>query len=78
MAKATWGRLPKILPFQAKPSGMTMTRWDFLSHSRTRTVPDGLIYAYVAIEQALKGNFAMAIMYSGYSIGNVGLWMIAA
>ena len=75
MAKATWGRLPKILPFQAKQSGMTMTRWDFLSHSRTRTVPDGLIYAYVAIEQALKGNFAK---YSGYSIGNVGLWMIAA
>ena len=55
-----------------------MTRWDFLSHSRTRTVPDGLIYAYVAIEQALKGNLAMAIMYSGYSIGNVGLWMMAA
>jgi hypothetical protein len=46
--------------------------------SRSLIVLVGLIYAYVAIEQALKGNFAMAIMYSGYSVGNVGLWMMAA
>jgi hypothetical protein len=46
--------------------------------SRALIVLVGLIYAYVAIEQALKGNLPMAIMYSGYSIGNVGLWMMAA
>src|SRR6266576_2690232 len=34
IAKATLERLSKVLPFQAKPSGMTMTRWDFRSHSR--------------------------------------------
>jgi hypothetical protein len=45
--------------------------------SRVLIVLVGLIYAYVAIEQALKGNLPMAIMYSGCSIGNVGLWMMA-
>jgi hypothetical protein len=34
----------------------------------------GVIYAYVAIEQGLKGNMPMAIVYSGYSFSNVGLW----
>src|SRR5215472_17396002 len=39
MAKAISDRLSNVSPFHAKPSGMTMTRWDFRSHSRTRTVP---------------------------------------
>jgi hypothetical protein len=41
IAIAIWERLSNVLPFHAKPSGMTMTRWDFRSHSRTRTVPGG-------------------------------------
>src|SRR6516162_7474650 len=41
MAKAISDRLSNVSPFHAKPSGMTMTRWDFRSHSRTRTVPGG-------------------------------------
>src|SRR5579863_311442 len=39
MAKATLDRLSKVLPFQAKPSAITITRCDFRSHSRTKTVP---------------------------------------
>lgn len=37
----------------------------------------GLIYAYVAIEQATKGNVNMAIVYSGYSFSNIGLFFLA-
>lgn len=37
----------------------------------------GLIYAYIAVEQALKGNTAMAVVYSGYAFSNVGLWILA-
>jgi hypothetical protein len=37
----------------------------------------GLIYAYIAVEQALKGNSAMAVVYSGYAFSNVGLWILA-
>jgi len=37
----------------------------------------GAIYAYIAVEQLLKGNPAMAIVYGGYSIGNVGLYLLA-
>src|SRR5258706_5784485 len=39
MAKATLERLSYVWPFQAKPSDITITRWDRRSHSRTRTVP---------------------------------------
>lgn len=35
----------------------------------------GCIYAYVAWEQLMKGNDAMAITYLGYCIGNAGLWL---
>ena len=38
----------------------------------------GLIYAYIAIEQAFKGNMAMAVVYSGYAFSNVGLYILAA
>lgn len=35
----------------------------------------GLIYAYIAIEQGLKGNTAMAVVYAGYAFSNGGLWL---
>ncbi len=35
----------------------------------------GVIYAYIAIEQALKGGASMAIVYAGYAVANVGLYM---
>lgn len=38
----------------------------------------GLIYAYIAIEQAVKGNAPFAIVYAGYAASNVGLWYAAA
>jgi hypothetical protein len=37
----------------------------------------GLIYAYIGLEQALKGNFPMAVVYSGYAFSNVGLYIMA-
>jgi hypothetical protein len=38
----------------------------------------GLIYGYIAVEQAFKGNIPMAIVYSGYSFSNVGLYILAS
>jgi len=35
----------------------------------------GVIYAYVAFEQAMKSNWPMAAAYAGYSFSNIGLWM---
>lgn len=37
----------------------------------------GLIYAYIALEQGLKGNMPMAVVYSGYAFSNVGLYILA-
>jgi len=37
----------------------------------------GVIYAYIAVEQALKGNSQMAIVYAGYAFSNVGLYLLA-
>ena len=37
----------------------------------------GLIYLYVAAEQAWRGNFGLAIAYAGYSAANVGLYLVA-
>lgn len=37
----------------------------------------GLAYAYVAIEQGMRGNSAMAVVYAGYAFSNVGLWVMA-
>jgi hypothetical protein len=36
----------------------------------------GLIYAYIAVEQLLKGNPYMAIVYGGYAFSNVGLYLL--
>ena len=35
----------------------------------------GLIYGYIAIEQGIKGNAPMAVVYSGYAFSNVGLYL---
>ena len=40
-------------------------------------VVTGLIYFYIAIEQGLKGNLAMFIIYLGYASSNVGLYKVA-
>jgi len=37
----------------------------------------GLIYAYVAIEQGIKGNVGLAIAYTGYAFANIGLYLLA-
>jgi hypothetical protein len=37
----------------------------------------GLIYAYIAGEQAFKGNVWLSVIYSGYAFSNVGLYMMA-
>lgn len=37
----------------------------------------GIIYAYIAIEQAVKGNVGMCMCYAGYAFANVGLYMLA-
>ena len=37
----------------------------------------GVIYAYVALEQGMKGNVGMAIAYSGYAFSNIGLYLLA-
>lgn len=37
----------------------------------------GLIYLYVSVDQALKGNTGMGMAYAGYAFSNVGLYMLA-
>lgn len=37
----------------------------------------GCIYAGVALDQALRGNWAMVVVYSGYSFSNIGLYVLA-
>jgi hypothetical protein len=37
----------------------------------------GAIYAYVSLEQGMKGNTGMAMAYAGYAFSNIGLWMLA-
>lgn len=37
----------------------------------------GCIYAYVAAEQAWRGNVGLAIAYSGYAFANIGLYLVA-
>jgi len=38
----------------------------------------GIIYAYIAIEQAVKGNVGMCMCYSGYAFANIGLYLLAS
>ncbi len=37
----------------------------------------GIIYAYVAAEQGLRGNYSMMVVYSGYAFSNIGLYLMA-
>ena len=37
----------------------------------------GLIYLYIACEQAMKGNAGMAVAYAGYAASNAGLFLLA-
>jgi hypothetical protein len=37
----------------------------------------GLIYAYIAVEQGMKGNIALLVVYAGYAFSNVGLYWMA-
>jgi hypothetical protein len=37
----------------------------------------GAIYAWIAVDQAIKGNPGMATAYAGYAFANAGLWMLA-
>jgi hypothetical protein len=37
----------------------------------------GAIYGYIAIEQLIKGNVWMGVIYSGYAFSNVGLYKLA-
>ena len=34
----------------------------------------GLIYLGVAIDQFIKGNMPMALVFTGYAFSNVGFW----
>jgi hypothetical protein len=36
----------------------------------------GLIYVLVSIDNGIKGNVGLSIMYAAYALANVGLWMI--
>lgn len=37
----------------------------------------GVVYAVVAAEQAWKGHWWMAIVFGGYALSNVGLYLLA-
>jgi hypothetical protein len=37
----------------------------------------GVAYLWVAIEQFLKGNKPMFVVYIGYALANVGLYILA-
>jgi len=37
----------------------------------------GLVYMGVAVEQYMKGNGNMTIVYSGYAFSNIGLYLLA-
>ena len=38
----------------------------------------GVIYAYIAAEQAFKGNIGMFMCYAGCAFANIGLYMLAS
>ena len=37
----------------------------------------GVIYGYISVEQLMKGNTHMFIVYAGYAFSNVGLYLLA-
>jgi hypothetical protein len=38
----------------------------------------GIIYAYVSVDQFMRGNSGMGIAYAGYAFSNIGLWRLAS
>lgn len=38
----------------------------------------GLIYLWVAVNELAKGNVGTSVMFAGYALGNVGIWMQVA
>ena len=36
----------------------------------------GVVYFYIGMELLFKGNVGLAISFFGYSLGNVGLFMV--
>jgi len=38
----------------------------------------GMIYMYIAIEQAVKSNIGMSMCYAGYAFANIGLYLLAS
>lgn len=45
--------------------------------SGTLIIITGLIYAYVSLEQGVKGNAGMCMAYAGYAFSNIGLYLLA-
>lgn len=37
----------------------------------------GAIYGYIAVEQSMKGNWPMCVVYAGYAFSNIGLYLLA-
>jgi hypothetical protein len=37
----------------------------------------GLVYLGVAVEQGLKANWSMCVVFAGYSFSNIGLYLLA-
>lgn len=37
----------------------------------------GIIYATIAIDQAIKGSIPNVIVFAGYAFSNIGLYMLA-
>lgn len=37
----------------------------------------GLVYAGIAVDNFLKGNFPMSVVFGGYAFSNIGLYVIA-
>lgn len=38
----------------------------------------GCVYAYVALEQFMKGNIGLGLAYTGYAFANIGLFILAS
>jgi len=60
-----------------KPSELLDLRSTSSQMSSWLIILTGLIYAYIALEQALKGNMGLACMYAGYCFANYGAYLIA-
>jgi hypothetical protein len=37
----------------------------------------GLAYIWIAVDQWVKGGTGVAVMFAGYAIGQLGVWMQA-